>query len=30
MEMRSGSTVPGSIAGITLTLENEAVRIFTR
>lgn len=30
MAIRSGTSVPGSIAGITLTLENEAVRIFSR
>ncbi len=28
MAMRSGTSVPGSIAGITETLENDAVRIF--
>jgi hypothetical protein len=28
--IRSGTSVPGSMAGITLTLENEAVRIFSR
>jgi hypothetical protein len=30
IEIRSGSSVPGNIAGITLTLENDAVRIFRR
>ena len=30
IEMRSGNSVPGSMAGITLTLENDAVRIFSR
>jgi hypothetical protein len=30
IEMRSGTSVPGSIAGITLTFEKDAVRIFSR
>ena len=30
IEIRSGSCVPGSIAGITLTFENDGVRILRR